>query len=69
MLTMKRKTEPTVIRSFPYWEEPPAPGQDLHDLEWGVMEVLSDKTMRFVKTEVDPVELEALIESLKNHML
>jgi hypothetical protein len=33
------------------------------------MEVLSDKTMRFVKTEVDPVELEALIESLKGHML
>lgn len=66
---MKRKQEPTVLRKFIYWEEPPAPGQDLHELEWGVMEVLSDKTMRFVKTEVDPDELEALIESLKNRML
>ena len=69
MLNMKRKEEPKVIRTFPYWEEPPAPGQDLHELQWGVMEVLSDKTMRFVKTEVDPVELEALIESLKGRML
>ncbi len=66
---MKRKAEPTVIRTFPYWEEPPEPGQDLHELQWGVMEVLSDKTMRFVRTEVDPEELEALIESLKSRML
>lgn len=69
MLAMKKKSEPDVIRSFPYWVEPPSPGQDLHDIEWGVMEVLSDKTLRFVQTDPDPKELEALIESLKDQLI
>jgi hypothetical protein len=69
MHAMKKKTEPDVVRSFIYWENPPEPGQDLHDIAWGVMEVLSDKTMRFVKTDPDPEELEKLIKSLKDQML
>lgn len=66
---MKNKAIPVVVRSFPYWVEPPSPGQDLHELEWGVMEVLSNKTLRFVQTNPDPEELEALIESLKGQLL
>lgn len=69
MPKMKKKAPPEVVRSFPYWQEPPAPGQDLNDIEWGVMEVLSDKTLRFVKTNPDPEELKALIASLQEHML
>lgn len=57
------KTE--VVRRFPYWTEPPEPGQDLHDLEWGIMEVLSDKTLRFVHETPDPEELENLIQQLE----
>lgn len=56
---------PYVVRSFPYWETPPEPGQDLHELKWGVMEVLSDKSLRFVDTRPDPEELEKLIEELQ----
>ena len=62
---MPKKDEPSVIRSFPYWRNYPEPGQDLHDLEWGVMEVLSDKTLRFVETNPDPVELQELIDRLQ----
>lgn len=62
---MKRKETPFVVRSMPYWEHPPEPGQDLHDLEWGVMEVMSDKSLRFVKTKPDPEALERLIQELK----
>lgn len=69
MYAMKKKIEPEVVRSFIYWETPPEPGQDLHDIQWGVMEVLSDKSMRFIKTDPDPEELEKLIESLKGQML
>lgn len=67
MPAMRNKLEAQVVQSFPYWVEPPQPGQDLNDIEWGVMEVLSDKSLRFVKTDPDPVELQALIESLENH--
>ena len=59
------KEEPYVVRSFPYWDTPPEPGQDLEDLEWGVMEVLSDKTMRFVRTDPDPEQLKELIKQLR----
>lgn len=69
MPAMKKKVEPEVVRSYPYWVEPPAPGQDLNEIEWGVMEVLSDKTLRFVHTNPDPKELEELIASIQNHML
>lgn len=62
---MISKLPPHVVRSFPYWESPPEPGQDLHELKWGVMEVLSDKTLRFVETEPDQEALEALINELQ----
>ena len=65
---MRKKQEAKVVQSFPYWVEPPEPGQDLNDIEWGVMEVLADKSLRFVKTDPDPKELAALIESLQNEM-
>ncbi|MCY1550456.1 hypothetical protein D9M68_867120 [compost metagenome] len=63
---MKRSNQPFVVRSYPYWEKPPEEGQDLEDLEWGVMEVMSDKSLRFVKTDPDPEALKELIEQLKN---
>lgn len=61
---MKRKETPVVVRSMPYWENPPEPGQDLNELDWGVMEVLSDGSMRFIKTDPDPHALEQLIREL-----
>lgn len=62
---MKKKSEHSVVHSFPYWVEPPAPGQDLRSIDWCVMEVLSDKTLRIVETNPDPKELEALITALE----
>lgn len=53
-----------VVKSHPAWVNPPEPGQDLHDLEWGVVEVMSDKSLRFTHQKPDPDELEKLIEEL-----
>lgn len=68
MLAMIAKPTPHVVRSYPYWESPPEPGQDLHELKWGVMEVLSDKSLRFVDTQPDKEALEALIRQLQDHV-
>ncbi len=62
---MVAKPRPHVVRSFPYWDTPPEPGQDLHELKWGVMEVMSDKSLRFVDTEPDKEALEKLISELQ----
>ena len=59
--------KPTIVKSYPHWVSPPDPGQSIDSLEWGVMEVLSDKTLRFVRTNPDPKELEALLEELRKH--
>jgi len=64
---MKRKATPSVVRSMPYWATPPEPGQDLNELQWGVMEVLSDGSTRFVQTDPDPVALAQLIRDLNEH--
>lgn len=63
-IVMKRKETPVVVRSMPYWANPPEPGQDLNELDWGVMEVLSDGSMRFIQTDPDPQALEQLIREL-----
>lgn len=55
-----------VVRRHPAWVTPPEPGQDLHDLEWGVVEVMSDKTLRFTHEKPDPEALEKLIDELEN---
>lgn len=57
-----------VVKRHPAWVNPPEPGQDLHDLEWGVVEVMSDKSMRFTSEAPDPEELEKLIEELQGLM-
>tara|TARA_R100000654_G_scaffold10511_1_gene23236 strand:+ start:191 stop:397 length:207 start_codon:yes stop_codon:yes gene_type:complete len=57
--------EPTIIRSYPHWVSPPDHGQSVDSIEWGVMEVLSDKTLRFVRTNPDPIELEELLKELR----
>ncbi len=62
---MRKKSEPSVVHSMPYWVEPPAPGQDLRSIEWCVMEVMSDRSLRIVETNPDPDELEALIQALE----
>lgn len=64
---MTRKQAPHVVRSMPYWETPPEPGQDLKELEWGVMEVLSDGSMRFIRTAPDPEALAQLIQELSEY--
>jgi hypothetical protein len=63
-----KKSTANVIKKFPHWVNPPEPNQDLHELEWGYMEVLDDKTLRFVEQAPDPDELEALIEQLQNQI-
>jgi hypothetical protein len=57
--------EPTIVKSYPHWVSPPDSGQSVDNLEWGVMEVLSDNTLRFVRTNPDPKELEALLQELR----
>lgn len=54
-----------VVKRHPSWVNPPEPGQDLHDLEWGVVEVMSDKSLRFTNEKPDPEELEQLISDLE----
>ena len=54
-----------VVKSHPAWVNPPEPGQDLHELEWGVVEVMSDQTLRFINKKPDPVQLEKLIAELE----
>ncbi len=55
-----------VVNRHPAWLNPPEPGQDLHDLEWGVVEVMSDKSLRFKHEKPDPEELEKFISELKH---
>ncbi|WP_175559863.1 hypothetical protein [Azotobacter beijerinckii] len=55
-----------VVRRFPYWVAPPEPHETFRDIEWGVMEVLSDKTLRFVHEQPDRAELEKLIKHLES---
>jgi len=55
-----------VVRSFPYWVAPPEPHENLRDIEWGVMEVLSDETLRFVRKRPNKRDLNRLIEHLES---
>lgn len=57
-----------VIKRFPHWVEPPVGNEDLHDLDWGIIEVLEDRTFRFLHIRPDPDDLEAMIEKLNEHM-
>ncbi len=61
---MKKSAQ--VVRRHPAWVNPPEPGQDLRDLEWGVVEVMSDKTLRFTHEKPDLEALEKLIDELEN---
>ncbi|QIE91180.1 MULTISPECIES: hypothetical protein [Pseudomonas] len=63
---MNSSKTPHVVRRMPYWENPPEPGQDLRELQWGVLEVLSDNSVQFVKTEPDPQALQALIDEIES---
>lgn len=61
-----KNSSPYVVRRFPYWVAPPERHQTFRDIEWGVMEVLSDKTLRFVREQPDQAELDKLIEHLES---
>ncbi|AJE23806.1 hypothetical protein [Azotobacter chroococcum] len=55
-----------VVRSVPYWVAPPEPHETFRDIEWGVMEVLSDNTLRFVRKPPNKRDLEKLIQHLES---
>lgn len=61
-----KNSNPYVVRRFPYWVAPPEPHETFRDIEWGVMEVLSDDTLRFVHEQPDRAELEKLIKHLES---
>ncbi|MGY8832511.1 MAG: hypothetical protein ACKVIS_23860, partial [Pseudomonadales bacterium] len=61
---MKKSAQ--VVGRHPAWVNPPEPGQDLRDLEWGVVEVMSDKSLRFTNEKPDPEALEKLIDELED---
>lgn len=61
-----KNSSPYVVGSFPYWVAPPERHETFRSIEWGVMEVLSDKTLRFVRRPPDPAELEKLIQRLES---
>ena len=63
---MTSSKSPFVVRRIPYWENPPELGQDLRELEWGVLEVLSDNSVQFIKTQPDPIALKKLIEQIES---
>ncbi len=51
------KPEPTLVSREPWWEVPPAPGEDELSCRWGWLELWSDGTFRF-NTETRPTEQE-----------